>query len=58
MEQVTAYSSHRLGLRYEHEGPALSREIFLPWSGPLVLRFEELVLALGICHLFWARGQT
>ena len=58
MEQVIAYSSHRRGPRYEHEGPALSREITLLLSGPLVLRFEELVLALSICHLFWAGGQT
>lgn len=58
LEQVTAYSTHRPGLRYEHKGPALSREITFLWSGPLVLRFEELALALRSCHLFWAGGQT
>ena len=58
MEQGTAYSSHRLGPRKEHDEPASSREITFLWSGHLVLRFEELVLALSICHLFWAGGQT
>lgn len=58
VDQVTAYSSHRLGLRQEHKGPKLSRKITLLLSGPLFLRFEELILALSICHVFWDGRQT